>query len=134
MRASAFFWRAAALSALLVLLAAPAALAAGPHPPVVSADILGIGHAVGSVFKAIGGVVLGGLSWTVGVAGKFILATLGGLIRLLIPRSWAREGVGIMHWIVAVPDYAGTITGPGGHATYGFAGTGLWVSALAPVL
>jgi hypothetical protein len=27
-----------------------------------------------------------------------------------------------MHWIVAVPDYAGTITTPGGHVTYGFAG------------
>lgn len=122
MRAGRIFWRAVLLSAALLLLAAPVALAAGSDVPLVGADFLGIGHAVGSVFKAIGGVVLGGLHWTVEVAGKFILATLGGLIRLLIPKSWARDGVGIMHWIVAVPDYAGTITSPGGHTTYGFAG------------
>src|ERR1019366_1444014 len=110
------------LSAVALVFAAPTALAAGPHAPVVGADVLGIGHAFGSIFKTIGGVLLGGLSWTVGVAGKFILATLGGVIRLLIPRSWATQGVGIMHWIVAIPDYAGTVTSPGGHTNYGFAG------------
>ena len=63
--------------------------------------------ALGGVFHVFGGLVLGGLSWTVGVAGKFILNTLGGLIRLLIPASWAKDGLQVMHWIVAVPDYAG---------------------------
>ena len=87
------------------------------------------------MFHLIGGVVLGGLSWTVGVAGKFILNTLGGLIRLLIPASWAKDGLQVMHWIVAVPDYAGTITTPSGHVTYGFAGINalrdlfMWVGA-----
>ena len=82
-----------------------------------------------------GGLVLGGLTWTVGVAGKFILNTLGGLIRLLIPASWAKDGLQVMHWVVAVPDYAGTITTPGGHVTYGFAGINalrdlfMWVGA-----
>jgi hypothetical protein len=85
--------------------------------------ILGpVGGLLGGVFDAISGVVLGGLNWTVGVAGKFILATLAGLVRLIIPASWARQGLEVMHWIVAVPDYAGTVTSPGGHTTYGFAG------------
>ena len=94
-----------------------------------------MGSAIGDVFHAIAGVVLGGLSWTVGVAGKFILATLGGLIRLLIPASWARDGLGVMHWIVAVPNYAGTVTSPSGHAVYGFAGINalrdlfMWIGA-----
>ena len=79
--------------------------------------------------------MLGGLNWTVGVAGKFILNTLGGLIRLLIPASWAKDGLQVMHWIVAVPDYAGTITSPSGHVTYGFAGINalrdlfMWIGA-----
>jgi hypothetical protein len=87
------------------------------------------------VFHLFGGLVLGGLSWTVGVAGKFILNTLGGLIRLLIPASWAKDGLQVMHWVVAVPDYAGTVTTPSGHVTYGFAGINalrdlfMWVGA-----
>lgn len=94
-----------------------------------------VGGLLGGVFHAIAGVVLGGLSWTVGVAGKFILATLGGLIRLLIPASWARDGLEVMHWIVAVPNYAGTITSPSGHSSYGFAGINslrdlfMWIGA-----
>ena len=90
---------------------------------------------MGGVFHLFGGLVLGGLSWTVGVAGKFILNTLGGLIRLLIPASWAKDGLQVMHWVVAVPDYAGTITSPSGHVTYGFAGINalrdlfMWVGA-----
>ena len=94
-----------------------------------------IGGLLGGVFHAIGGVVLGGLHWTVAVAGKFILATIGGLIRLLIPASWAKDGLQVMHWIVAVPDYAGTVTSPGGHTVYGFAGINdlrdlfMWIGA-----
>lgn len=94
-----------------------------------------VGGLIGGVFHTIAGVVLGGLSWTVGVAGKFILATLGGLIRLLIPASWARDGLEVMHWIVAVPNYAGTVTSPSGHTVYGFAGINslrdlfMWIGA-----
>ena len=95
-----------------------------------------IGGLLGGVFHAIAGVVLGGLHWTVAVAGKFILATIGGLIRLLIPASWAKDGLQVMHWIVAVPDYAGTVTTPGGHTVYGFAGINelrdlfMWIGAV----
>ncbi|MHB8657713.1 MAG: hypothetical protein ACYC91_07115 [Solirubrobacteraceae bacterium] len=94
-----------------------------------------VGGLLGGVFHAIAGVVLGGLSWTVDVAGKFILTTLGGLIRLLIPASWAHDGLAVMHWIVAVPNYAGTVTSPSGHTVYGFAGINslrdlfMWIGA-----
>jgi hypothetical protein len=126
----------ACLIATTLLLAVPgAALADGPHVMLAPALLGFVGTAIGDVFHAIAGVVLGGLSWTVGVAGKFILATLGGLIRLLIPASWARDGLGVMHWIVAVPDYAGTVTSPSGHSVYGFAGINalrdlfMWIGA-----
>ena len=66
--------------------------------------------------------MLGAFSWTIGLASKFILTTIGALVRMLIPRSWANEGVQIMEWIVAVPNYAGTVTSPTGHTIYGFAG------------
>ncbi|MGN6868463.1 MAG: hypothetical protein ACTHMY_08675 [Solirubrobacteraceae bacterium] len=119
----------------LVLTTPTAAFFAGPHL-LVAPGVLGpIGGALGGVFHLFGGLVLGGLSWTVGVAGKFILNTLGGLIRLLIPASWAKDGLQVMHWVVAVPDYAGTVTTPGGHVTYGFAGINalrdlfMWVGA-----
>jgi len=105
-----------------MLTAPTAAFAAGPHLLAAPAVLGPIGSAIGGVFHLIGGVVLGGLSWTVGVAGKFILNTLGGLIRLLIPASWAKDGLQVMHWIVAVPDYAGTITTPSGQSAYVFAG------------
>jgi hypothetical protein len=109
--------------AIVVLLATPAAaLASGPHVMLAPAFLGPIGGLVGGVFHAIAGVVLGGLNWTVGVAGKFILNTIGGLIRLLIPQSWAKDGLEVFHWIVAVPDYAGTITSPSGQTVYGFAG------------
>ena len=119
----------------LTLTAPTAAFAAAPHLLVAPAVLGPIGSAIGGVFHLIGGVVLGGLSWTVGVAGKFILNTLAGLIRLLIPASWAKDGLQVMHWIVAVPDYAGTITTPSGQVTYGFAGINalrdlfMWIGA-----
>ena len=65
--------------------------------------------------------MLGAFSWTIGLASKFILTTIGALVRMLIPRSWANEGVEIMEWIVAVPNYAGTVTTPTGRTVYGFA-------------
>ena len=89
---------------------------------VVFADVLGIGHAVGGVFGGIGHALLGAFSWTFQLAANFILTTIGAIVRLLIPRSWAKEGVQIMQWIVAIPDYAGQVTGPTGQHVYGFAG------------
>ena len=41
---------------------------------------------------------------------------------MLIPHSWVHKGLQIMQWIVAVPDYAGKVTSPGGGHVYGFAG------------
>ena len=124
----------------LVLTVPTAAFVPGAHLLIAPAVLGPIGGALGGVFHLFGGLVLGGLSWTVGVAGKFILNTLGGLIRLLIPASWAKDGLEVMHWIVAVPDYAGTITTPSGHVTYGFAGINalrdlfMWVGgALLPL-
>ena len=111
-----------AVSVTVALALAPPAFAAGWHVPLVQADFLGVGHLAGSVLGALGGAVLGGLNWTVSVAAKFLLATLGGLVKLLIPASWARDALGVMHWIVAVPDYAGTITSPSGAHSYGFSG------------
>ena len=87
-----------------------------------SADVLGIGGLVSGVFSSIGHAVVGAFSWTVGLAGQFILVTVGALVRLLIPHSWVHAGVQIMRWIVAVPDYAGHVTTPTGHHVYGFAG------------
>jgi hypothetical protein len=96
--------------------AAPAAAATGSHLPLVMGGILG------DIFGTIGHAVLGAFSWTIGLASKFILTTIGALVRMLIPRSWAEEGVQIMEWIVAVPNYAGTVTTPAGRTIYGFAG------------
>ena len=84
--------------------------------------------------------MLGAFTWTVNLASTFILDTLGALVKLLIPRSWAHQGAQIMGWIVAVPDYAGHITTPGGQHQYGFAGINnlrslfMWLGmALAPL-
>jgi hypothetical protein len=134
-RLSQRVWLACLLAATLLLAVPAAALADGPHVMLAPAFLGPIGNLIGGVFHAIAGVVLGGLSWTVGVAGKFILATLGGLIRLLIPTSWARDGLQVMHWIVAVPNYAGTVTSPSGQSVYGFAGVNalrdlfMWIGA-----
>ena len=116
--------RSTLLAAGLLLLAAAPAYAASAHggAPLVFADFLGIGHAVGSVFGGIGHALLGAFSWTFKLAANFILTTIGAVVKLLIPRSWAKEGVQIMQWIVAIPDYAGTITSPAGGHVYGFAG------------
>jgi hypothetical protein len=105
------------LAAVIALAgAAPAAAATGRHVPLVTAGILG------SIFGSLGHAVLGAFSWTVGLASKFILTTIGALVRMLIPRSWANKGVEIMEWIVAVPNYAGTVTTPAGRTVYGFGG------------
>jgi len=113
------------LAPLLVLAlgAAPAYAATGGHLVVPDASIIGtLTSPIRSVFSAIGGAVLGAFSWTISLASKFILVTVGALVKLLIPRSWAHEGVQVFEWIVAIPDYAGTITSPSGQTSYGFAG------------
>src|ERR1700741_3375021 len=108
----------AAVVAAIVSLAgaAPAAAASGAHVPLAGASI------IGDVFGSIGHAVLGAFSWTIGLASRFILTTIGALVRMLIPRSWASEGIHIMDWIVAVPNYAGTVTTPSGGTVYGFGG------------
>ena len=122
MRAFPIVCRAAPIAVIALLASAAPAYAAGGHSPVVFADVLAIGHAVGSVFGGIGHALLGAFSWTFQLAAKFILVTIGALVKLLIPSSWANEGVQIMRWIVAVPDYAGTVRSPGGAHVYGFQG------------
>jgi len=121
--------RLALVAAGVLLLLPTPAYAAGGHVPLVTASIpiVGpvlstLGGAVGSVFSAIGGAVLGAFSWTIALASKFILTTIAALVRMLIPQSWVHKGLEIMQWIVAVPDYAGKVTSPGGGHVYGFAG------------
>jgi len=113
--------RIAALLALLlsvVAASAPATAVASaglgsiPAPPI--ADILGIGGALKSV-------LVGGFEWTTEVAGKFVVNTLAGLVDLLIPDSWATQGLSVMQWVVAIPNYAAHVAGPGG-GDYAFAG------------
>lgn len=117
MRPGRTVWTAALLAGTVSLAgAAPAAAASGAHISLASGGILG------DVFGGIGHAVLGAFSWTIGLASRFILTTVGALVRMLIPRSWAQEGVQIMEWIVAVPNYAGTITTPAGRTIYGFSG------------
>jgi hypothetical protein len=122
-----------AIALLALALPAPA-LAAGAHPVLAQASILG------SVWHAISGTVMGAFTWTIKLASNFILDTLGGLVKLLIPRSWAHKGAEIMAWLVAVPDYAGKVRSPGGGHQYGFAGVNdlravfAWLGvALAPL-
>ncbi|MFZ1993618.1 MAG: hypothetical protein WAU75_05865, partial [Solirubrobacteraceae bacterium] len=117
MRAARGIVIAAALAGGLAIVGAPpAAASVGAHVPLATGGI------IGDIFSSIGNAVLGAFSWTIGLASRFILTTIGALVRMLIPRSWATEGVRIMEWIVAVPDYAGTVTTPAGRAVYGFGG------------
>jgi len=107
-----------ALAGLGVLLVSPAsAYAASGHVPLVIAGIpvlSTLGGLVGDVFSGIGHAVLGAFTWTIGLATKFMLTTIAALVKMLIPHSWVHKGLQIMQWIVAVPDYAGKVTGPGG--------------------
>lgn len=113
--------RAAALAIALALLATLSA--ASPALASMSGTAFALPTAgVGGLLSGIADTVLGGVDWTVDVAGDFILNLFGGLVRDLIPRSWIREGVSIMSWMVAVPDYTAQIGTPGGGHSYGFAG------------
>ena len=99
----------------LLVAAAPAHAAAAHVGTAIPAGILG------NVFSSVGQAVLGAFSWTFGLASKFFLVTLGALVKLLIPRSWAQRGVQVMGWVVQIPNYAGTIGTPQGQE-YGFRG------------
>lgn len=55
---------------------------------------------------------------------EVILTTVAALVKMLIPHSWVHQGLQIMQWIVAVPDYVGEVTSLGGGTAYGFAGNG----------
>ena len=90
--------------------------------PIIGPIVSTLGGAVGSIFSTIGGAVLGAFTWTIGLATKFILTTIAALVKMLIPHAWVHKGLQIMQWIVAVPDYAGKVTSPGGGHVYGFAG------------
>jgi hypothetical protein len=117
-------WIVIAVTALAwLLLAAPAGAAS--HASGLSlgiSDPTGITDAIGGLIKKIGGVALGGLEWTTDVAGKFIINTLAGLVDLLIPDSWAKQGLAIMQWVVAAPNYGARVTSPDGSSGYAFAG------------
>ena len=122
--------------AAVVLVAPAPAYASGPHVT-AALPLAGI---LGDVFGGIGHALLGAFSWTIGLATKFILTTIAALVKMLIPRSWVHEGLQIMQWIVAVPDYAGKVTSPGGGTAYGFAGVNalrdmfMWLGiAIAPL-
>ena len=84
-RAVAIIRRSSLLAAgVLLLLAAPAYAAVGHGgPPLAFGDVLGIGHAFGSVFGTIGHAVLGAFSWTFKLATNFILTTIGAIVKLL---------------------------------------------------
>jgi hypothetical protein len=124
-----------AIGAVALLAPAPA-YAAAPH----LAAGLPLAGILGSVFGGIGHALLGAFSWTIGLASKFLLTTIAALVRMLIPHSWVHQGLQIMQWIVAVPDYAGKVTSPSGATAYGFAGinalrdTFMWLGiAIAPL-
>ncbi len=109
--------RSALLALGLLALSAVPAYAAGRH----GAGGLAV-LPIGGIFSAIGHALLGAFSWTVKLASSFFLVTIGALVKLLIPRSWAQDGVQVMRWIVEVPDYAGTLSSPSGASVYGFSG------------
>ncbi len=129
--------RAVVLALAVVALApAPALAGTGAH----AAAAVPYAGIIASIFGSIGHALLGAFTWTVDLAGKFILTTLGALVRMLIPQSWVHKGLQIMQWLVAVPDYAGKIASPGGGRAYGFAGINdlrevmMWLGvAIAPL-
>jgi len=53
----------------------------------------GFAPPIGGLLGDIAHAVLGGVDWTVNVAGDFIMNLLGGLVKVLIPRSWIGEGL-----------------------------------------
>ena len=74
------------------------------------------------VSASLGHAVLGAFSWTFGLASKFILTTIGALVKLLIPRSWANEGVADHAVDRRRPQLRRDGHEPGRAHVYGFAG------------
>ena len=103
---------------LLALLGAPSSASAATTAHALAPPIATVGSFLGGIVSS----VIGGVSWTVNLAASFILNLIGGLVKLLIPRSWIHQGLQILQWVVAVPDYTGKVTAPGGHRVYGFPG------------
>jgi hypothetical protein len=120
MRARCTLGAALVVGLLGTAVLASTAAAAPPGAPI--ADVLGVGGALKDLLDTAGGVLINGVNWTSDVAGQFIVQTLGGLVDLLIPDSWARQATSIMQWVVAVPDYGARVQAPGGSVTYAFAG------------
>jgi hypothetical protein len=120
MRARCTVGTALVVDLLGMAVLASAAAAAPPGGPI--ADVLGVGGALKDLLDKAGGVLINGVNWTSDVAGQFIVQTLGGLVDLLIPDSWARQATSIMQWVVAVPNYGARIQTPDGSLTYAFAG------------
>ena len=129
--------RVTVLAIAAVVLLAPAPAYA---PALTSLPALPMAGILGGVFGGIGHALLGAFSWTIGLASKFLLTTIAALVKMLIPHSWVHQGLQIMQWIVAVPNYAGKVTSPGGGTAYGFAGINalrdvfMWLGiAIAPL-
>lgn len=106
--------------AIVALLAAPTASAAAlgtpGHLPV------GVLGPVGDLFGKLVGAGLGAIDWTVELASKFLINTVGGFVKALIPDEWKDQALSVMKWIVAVPNYSAQVTAPGGSRSYGFSG------------
>jgi hypothetical protein len=120
MRSRSTLGAAVILGLVGAVILAASATAATPGPPI--ADVLGVGGALKDLLDKAGGVLIGGVNWTSDVAGQFIVQTLGGVVDLLIPDSWARQATSVMRWVVAVPNYGAQVTTPDGSAAYAFAG------------
>jgi hypothetical protein len=92
----------------LAPLARPRPALAAPIPPVAGIN----------PFSWVKDQVLGGLEWGVDQAGGFVTNLLAGIADALIPDWLAREALGLVGWMVAIPNYAAEGTNGG----YAFAG------------
>ena len=112
----------AVLASGIALVLAPQASAAAPGLHDAPLPLSNIAGDIWGAISGVGKAAIGVVNWTVGLASKFILNTIGGLVKLLIPKSWINESLNVMHWIVAVPNFGTQVTTPGGGRAYGFAG------------
>lgn len=73
--------RVTLLVVVVVLLAPASAFAAVPH----AVTVVPMAGIIGSIFGGIGHAILGAFSWTIGLASKFILTTVGALVKIADP-------------------------------------------------
>jgi len=106
---------------IAALIVAPAASAAGLHTAGPSTPLALLGP-VGDLFGKLVGAGLGAIDWTVELASKFLINTIGGFVKALIPDEWKDQALAVMKWIVGVPNYSAQVTTPGGSRAYGFSG------------